>query len=247
MKLAFVHFAKAGGTYVGNCLDRHLLEPQGYVNHRNPGRDYTEAQLLTIIKNANDKTFLHNHHFNWSPKAVEQANENGFLTFMFLRDPKDLLCSLYFWSKDLVEDGLIYHNLFPQDLIDLKPKDQVQSPFKERQGYFDCVFNRHSLDLSLDEFVRTYIDESNIGCKKFWHLPEPTDQIQYVAKLNEQNLKDFFNDYLNLEYTPIDRQLNVSSNKGYEHYKQTREISEDTDRLINNHPEYIKYKTYLNK
>jgi hypothetical protein len=99
----------------------------------------------------------------------------------------------------------------------------------------------------VDEFIRTYIDEGNIGCKKFWYLPEPTDQIQYVAKLNKQNLKNFFNDYLNLEYAPIERQLNASSNKGYEHYKQTGEISEDTDRLINNHPEYIKYKTYLNR
>lgn len=246
MKLAFVHFAKAGGTYVGNYLNRYVLEPHDYVNHRNPGRDYTEAQLLTIVKNANDKTFLHNHHFNWSSKAVEQANENGFLTFMFLRDPKELLCSLYFWSKDLVEDGLIT-NLFPQDLIDLKAKEDVAVPFKKHNDWFDCVFNRHSLDLSIDEFIRTYIDESNIGCKKFWHLPEPIDQIQYVAEFNDENFEHFLNKYFNLKYEPLKNRINTSSNKGYEYYRQNGDISESTHKLFIEHPEYIKYRTYLNK
>lgn len=101
-KFAFIHYGKSAGTYIVKYMQRHCLK--GYVNYNswNYGwnRDFTEDELFQIAEEAGDYSFVHNHHISWSRESILKFKEEGWLLFTFIRDPRELLCSLYFWAKD---------------------------------------------------------------------------------------------------------------------------------------------------
>jgi len=242
-KVAFVHFGKCGGSYMKAYMGKNFLKPLKYTifdswfmagKERSLGRDWTEEELINFFNSGDERVFVHNHHFSWSKKTIRYANDKGFLTFMFVRNPKDVLCSLYWWAKDRIAAGK------QNPLHDPDGKE-----FQQAEG-FDSAFSSKVLDISLDEFVRTFIDIKNKeGAGKLWNLPDFVDDIEYVAELNEKNISYFFNKYFGHFYQPMPR-LNTSQNKGYKYYLNNGDISEETNKLIDNHPEYIKYSKYMN-
>ena len=46
-----------------------------------------------------EEALAHNHHINWTKESVKKFNDHGWLTFMFIRNPKDIMCSLFFWAR----------------------------------------------------------------------------------------------------------------------------------------------------
>tara|TARA_R110000751_G_scaffold182218_1_gene289090 strand:+ start:181 stop:1803 length:1623 start_codon:yes stop_codon:yes gene_type:complete len=107
-KVAFVHFAKTGGVYVNKYLKTTCLKPYlkyfSWHLNLNPykvsGRDWTIDEMHKISVEAGDYSFLTQHHINWDIDTVKKFKENGWFTFMFLRKPEELLCSLFNWSSE---------------------------------------------------------------------------------------------------------------------------------------------------
>ena len=107
-KVAFVHFAKTGGVYVNKYLKTTCLKPYlkyfSWHLNLNPckvsGRDWTIDEMHKISVEADDYSFLTQHHINWDIDTVKKFKENGWFTFMFLRKPEELLCSLFNWSNE---------------------------------------------------------------------------------------------------------------------------------------------------
>ena len=111
---AFIHFGKCAGQYTENYICRFILRPEyklfnSWWSERGKQeskhikkRDYTDKELRDIVKNINkdDLVHVHNQHINWKTDTVKYFKENNFFTYTFLRDPKDLLCSLMFWSNE---------------------------------------------------------------------------------------------------------------------------------------------------
>ncbi len=107
-KLAFIHFGKCAGSYVNYYLRAHVVPniehynswwDFGANNERNLERDWTKEELLDIAITNTDTGLAHNHQIGWCVETVKAFRNNGWLTFMFIRNPKDVLCSLYFWSQ----------------------------------------------------------------------------------------------------------------------------------------------------
>lgn len=239
-KIAFVHFGKCAGSYMRFYMKDNFLKPLNYNNIdswlpslRHMNRDWNDEELNGFINSAEEKMFIHNHHFGWNEKMIKIANEHGFLTFCFIRNPKDILCSLYCWGRERIAGG---------EQIPINDPDGKK--FKEGEG-FDSVFSTSAMDLSLDEFINVFTNSENSGgCGSVWHLPDWIDEVEYVAEFNDKNFAHFLNKYFQHYYVPRQK-INISSNKGYKYYYDKGLISEETHEMLNNHPEVLRYKNYL--
>ena len=240
-KLAFIHFGKCAGVYIQHYI-RHNVFPRmkhfnswwdfNYKNKRALTRDWTEQELLGIAQQDVTEALAHNHHINWTQEAVKKFNENGWLTFTFLRNPKDIMCSLYFWAQNQWDrfdkestDGQILGMPLKEELINMSGQE---NPYK----------------VSLDTFIRHILEGK--GAQKLWALPDYIEDIQHVALFNNKNFSKFLLENFQHNYFPNPKQ-NTSKSEGYGVYLKRGDISPETDKMISNHPQYLKYSKYLNE
>jgi len=241
-KIAFIHFGKAGGVYINRYFRERILKNKNSINknlwlesHKNKniaGRDWNKQELIEFSKleNPDGIIFVHNHHNNWDSEILKEYKSNGWFTFCFLRDPKDIICSLYFFSKKLIENGG-HTAIGPLGVL---------AGYK-KHGAFQVIDVEA---VTLDQFVLKMIEDKNQHI--FWKLPDYIDDLSYAKQINEKNLKQFFRDFFSHCYFAM-RKANVSSNMGYNFYRAIGEISDATHEKLVSHPEYIKYKDYLDK
>lgn len=223
-KAVFVHYGKAGGVYVNNYLRAYLMKGAREINSwnckgENLKRDWSEEELLSFIDQESfQSTWVHNHHINWTKKAIQKYNEKDWFTFTFIRKPEEILCSLW----NYIRAGEKGHDAFGV-LYDISLK-------------------------SLDEFIGTLLclDDSYVNMKNLWVLPDYIDELDYVAEMNDKNFGHFCEKYFGHDYIP-QRRRNESANKGYQFYRDSGEISDKTHEKLMIHPEYIRYKKYLDE
>ena len=116
-KTAFVHFGKCAGVYVNKYLRNNVLSDALEINPWNKSpfwrsiygkdllRDWTDTELLQIargdfhLQKENQPQWCHNHHINWKIDTIKEFKENNWFTFTFLRNPKEIICSLYYYSR----------------------------------------------------------------------------------------------------------------------------------------------------
>jgi hypothetical protein len=146
---------------------------------------------------------------------------------MFIREPKDLICSLYFFAKDMIE-GVGKTPIGPNSVL---------------AGYqhYDAFTPLDPNKLTLDEFILEMLSPEQ---QIFWKLPDYVNKINYVKEFNSENFEEFLYKFFRHRYKP-DEPVNKSSNKGYKFYKENGLISEETEEKFNSHPEYAKYLEYL--
>jgi hypothetical protein len=237
-RVAFVHFGKCGGVYINRYLISQVFLPKEYIlnnswwKHNQSGeplgRDWSEEELLKLKNHKPFKrSYVHNHHNNWSKKVVSAYGNAGWFTFSFIREPKDLICSLYFFAKDMLENS----GNTPIGPNGILAGCQHYEKFKALDPG----------EMTLDEFMIEMLSEEQ---QIFWKLPDYIELITYVRQLNHENFGDFLSKYFHHEYIPKER-VNKSSNKGYKFYKENGLISQETEKKFNSHPEYAKYLKYL--
>lgn len=96
-RLAFVHLMRTGGTFINRQM-QDCFAPESYHNSWSQGleRDWTAAELEQLSQ-ASGESYVHNHVRNWTERLVHRFQESGFYVFCMIRDPRDQLCSLYYW------------------------------------------------------------------------------------------------------------------------------------------------------
>lgn len=235
-KLAFVHFGKTGGVYLNHYLRTFVfdeLEDKNQWRQKHNGeikeaRDWSKKELLSFLEDAHDNILVHNHHNNWNASILEEYKKRRWFSFMFLRHPCDLLCSLYFFSRQNIKNtGVSAIN--PNGVL---AGYQDETAFKELD-----VFK-----LSLDEFIVQMVD--NPAQHLFWALPDYIEELDWAAEMNDDNLSEFFLRNFNHQYIPR-KKINSSDNLGYLHYLNGGQISKKTYTLLMDHPEGKRYEKYL--
>ena len=238
-KLAFIHYGKAAGVYIQNYIREYVFPRMkhfnswwdfNYKNKRALTRDWTEEELLQIADADVEEAIAHNHHINWTKESVKKFNDKGWLTFMFIRDPKDIMCSLYFWAKDQ------WDRWSSESQSDL----DLREPLKQELRYISGQDNPHNV--YLDDFIRGMLNGE--GAKNLWILPDYVDDIQHVAKFNNKNFGSFLLENFQHVYVPT-KKRNTSKSEGYKAYLDRGEISEETNSMVESHPEYKRYLKYL--
>ncbi|MFT5112961.1 MAG: hypothetical protein ACI8P9_002289 [Parasphingorhabdus sp.] len=224
------------------------LEYQNYktLNTSNPhipiNRDWTEVELFDIAIDCSeyqiptarqlqvhndlwghgylDQQCVHNHHINWTLNSVREFNRNEWLTFVFLKDPVELLLSLYFWATDRVNSGV------NPDLV-LQPT--------------------YLLELSLKEFLIEVVDcEENIT--RLFRLPDYVSEVGFIAEFSADNFARFLKTYFDHDYSSEKVKSSWrfrSSNKGVEYYLSTGELNKQTIEHLSRVKEIIVFRRFL--
>ena len=246
-KLAFIHFAKAAGRYIGHYLCTQIFgnsasdlaeqEYKVFNSWERPyllDRDWTETELLQLANNRFpeqsatpaqikahhrlwkhnylDKQYVHNHHYSWCERTVREFRRNGWFTFMFIRDPAELLCSLWTWARKARAAGT-------------DPRYIIQPT--------------RLIEMELDAFIKEIISCPEL--RQFYALPDYVDEIDHVAEFTEDNFRLFVktvepgHQYGSEQIVFSHR--HASGNPGYGGYRRRGLISDETHELLRDTPE----------
>lgn len=182
------------------AANRHPMQrptlDQVRAHHKRWGHDYLAKQ------------YVHNHHHNWCVRTLDAFKRNGWFTFMFLRDPAEVLCSLWSWANQSVRDGA-------DPAVVLRPEWLIWR--------------------SLDEFIQVFISDPRLS--RFYALPDYVDEIDFVTQFTEENFHRFLDLYFDHEYRPSgaeDDDSFRSANPGYAAYRSRGDISDTTHDLLEN-------------
>jgi hypothetical protein len=231
-KLAFVHFGKCAGVYVNRYL--HEIAFPKYTQYHswhkglNPrgisGRDWAEEELLGMVNEIPECSILHNHHVSWTAKAIDAYNAAGFFTFGFVRDPREIMCSIYYYAIRVYEAWLRGDN--KKFFLGAHLTRVMDDPDPRK--------------LSLDEFIRFILEHSRRGVT--W--PDYADNIQFLAEFSNDNFAYFMKKYFNHSHKQQPPK-NVSMNKGYKYYCDNGDISEATMSMIDNDKDLCEYRKVI--
>lgn len=123
-KIAFIHYGKTAGVYVNKYFKKNIVRKYNHYmswdQSTNPfgisGRDWSEEELSSIAQTKEETCYITNHHINWNMDTVKKFKENGWFTFMFIRRPEELLCSLFHWAHE--KDVQLRHGIPNPDTLE---------------------------------------------------------------------------------------------------------------------------------
>jgi hypothetical protein len=248
-KYAFVHMAKCGGSYVEAYLTNVVLAP--FIDHNQilqPHVEFNTEQISEIVDEANRRDLTENqwirfHQNSVDLKTIEKLNDSGWETFTFLRDPRDLICSLYFFSsrktaKTTITNGEVSYTNF----LAMSPSSGIAGHGNSGEWDINDIDVRK---LSLNDFIINIVENEKLHV--YWKIPEYIEAVKYIDEMSHDNLGKFINKAIDPDhiYSPIPIGKNSSANKGYKFYCNNGDISKEAQRLIEDHPEYIKYSEYM--
>ncbi len=254
----FVHFGKAAGSYVNVYIFRKIFLDEDFLTKYIPAyynnwwsrsdlkdesykkylftaneerRDFFKEELKDISALKDERVkFCQCHHNNVDSEIINFFKKNDWYTFTFLRNPKDLICSLYFFSKKTFKKSG-YSALGP--LGSLSGNQLLKLDFVEPD-------QDHP---SLDTFINRLLD--NKVYHIFWALPEYLKELDFVKEFNDKNFSSLTDKLYGHWHDKIPKK-NTTCNLGYEFYLKNGYISEETNRKLVNHEEYLKYSEYIN-
>lgn len=127
-KLFFVHFHKTGGVFFRHSIDPLLRGYRLFDSWTSPhslGRDWEPEELRAhlALSDADGPLFLHQHAHNVTADDIVMAKENGWTIVMFYRDPRDIICSLYFFLQRRVMEAGVAH-ILDEPVTELPPFEQ---------------------------------------------------------------------------------------------------------------------------
>lgn len=133
-KLFFVHYHKTGGVFFRQSLTPLIRGYRLFDSWNAPhslGRDWTQAELRAhlALSDAEGPLFLHQHAHNVTADDIVVAKENGWTLVMFYRDPRDIICSLYYFLKRRLQESGSTMNF-----------DRVFTELPSFDDFFDEVF-----------------------------------------------------------------------------------------------------------
>ena len=159
------------------------------------------------------------------------------------------------WTK---EELLSFLNIKNQSMFvhnHLSNWDAESIKKYKKNGWFTFSFIRHPGDRLCSAYFRFNIKERfNESLTGFINhalskgFPKGTEKsippywkdIDFIKEANSKNINYFLKKYFNHNYKSR-KPLNTSSNKGYEYYCKTNQISKTTQKLIKNSEEYLIY------
>jgi hypothetical protein len=205
------------------------------------GRDWSEEELLRLAANRYSaqypspeevrshyqcwthdylaRQYVHNHHHFWSLLSVREFRKRGWFTFMFIRDPAELLCSLWTWTQ----------------------KNTTESPKLQ-----PVIKPEHLTVMSLDHFIQEILRRPNLSA--FYALPDYVDEIEYVSEFTDENFYRFLQKYFDHSYQPETLEIEqrcASGNPGYAAYRNQGLISEETRKLLDGNQEVCRVRELI--
>lgn len=224
VKIAFIHFGKCAGVKTNElfkqaCVLKGIPVYDWAFGERTPwshesccnaiacpdgiGRDWSSVELN--LMSGLGSGYVHNHHISWSANDIVLYNERGWETFTFLRNPRDLLCSLYFWSRKINPSPLKGNPTDSTGTLD----EFLRSIVREESKSMWRLFMPEPYMMARVKHVARFSEDAMWGLVK-------------KLGLYEESLFDTWHNH----------KANASGNKGWDHYIESELISEETADLV---------------
>ena len=256
-KYAFVHMAKCGGTYVKTYLHSVILNPcKGHIpegKHKDsrfgsPHLEFRAEQISKLVDEVDKVDLTENqwirfHQNSANSEVIKKLNDFGWETFTFLRDPRDIICSLYFFASRKHKS---VHKSKADKVVTNHLAMAPWSGIAGHQGIDEWDFDKVDVHkVSLNDFVKELINNEKLHI--FWQLPEYIDSVKHVDKMSHENLGKFINKVIDPEhiYMPMPIGKNDSDNKGFKHHVNSGEISKEVADLVESCEKIKRYNEWL--
>jgi hypothetical protein len=161
MKLLFLHIVKTGGTTANNAFSR-VLRRRRYFMHVMDGEkanDFSEAQLEQIATAPGFDQYCHCHIGAMSEDLHDLFRANGWFSVCFIRNPADLLCSLFHYTKKLRPDDARTIDEFIDERISAPESEDAFWQLPPWHEKISCV--RVFTAARLRSFLNVYLNEEN--------------------------------------------------------------------------------------
>lgn len=223
-KLLFIHTPKTAGQYVTSYMRQTLkyqfILPNQPLNktRKTIWYDFDAEELRTIAETAS-MTYIDTHFFTPFPGGNNQPNKidwatsdqeitdllqlfknNGWFTFSFVRDPKEQLCSLYFFGRDNYKSTNFTWLLAAESLDDFIKRYKGEAPIPKFWDQLDYVdeFSDTNFNEFLTLFGHRHIKlkhknaSSNRGFKFYYELGMISQEAVELIEASTTN--KIFND-----------------------------------------------------
>ena len=215
-KIAFVHFGKAAGVYVNTYIkERCARSYKKYMSH------HKGLNPLGVEGRDWEKEEL--------IKRAETKDEYAYVTNHHINWDIETI-------KKFKENGWFLFSFLR------RPEELLCSLFhwsKEK----NITLRPNSKDP--ETLQETFEYATNLeDFSKLWRVPDYIDELDYVAEFNDKNFGEFLLKKFGEIYKPGPLS-NTSRNKGFNHYKENGEISEEVIQNFLKQPEYERVLTYL--
>ena len=214
-KVLFCHYGKTGGTFIMNTIRRDLRQ-SGFEFFQHVGMPfYSEDNLKSIANLKLEKIFVHQQHLWISKHILDYYNERNFFTFMFLRHPVDLVCSLFFWGHRVL-------------------RETSKNPFGE---HFDLS------KMTLNDYFKFILDgnDSKLWIIPKWI--SSVNYVSEFSEENAIIFMDKYLGYQPNQNALA--RVNASGNRGYKFYLKQKTLSLNLVEDLFQHEETKKYSKYL--
>lgn len=215
--IAFLHFPKCGGTFVAKYLRKQILQgkytcndPQSNV----PWHDYSFEELIDINSKERQFVWTHlvspctymietfGHDSTVAKKTFDFFKENGWFTFGFVRDPRDALCSMYFYGQDNINNPDF--KWAKQETLEEFIINWHYKPFKIPDYWQEFDFISEFSEFAFSHFLRKYFghklsakmsqstfknSSSNKGYDYYCSAGQISDRTQAILDESENMMK----------------------------------------------------------
>lgn len=224
-RLLYAHIPKTGGVTVTQTLRRNVFDVfhDGHKNERGHWVELPDAaKVLSRPETPGVFELAHKHHFKWSREELELAIEHGWRTASFLRNPLDLLCSMFHYFRRELADG----------------KTHPYPPWSENKEH-----GRADMSMSIATFFWCALRET--GLRETWELPEWFDDlVQQKMPFSPTALRIWIRRTWLIDVGEPSR-LNASANQGFQYYMDNGFFGEKVNGFIRNHAKLHEYAQYV--
>lgn len=234
MKALFIHKPKTAGTYLVSAIK--VRGKFTFFDSWSSGRDWNKEeskQIANLKLDNNHHLMFRSHQVNINDETFSEFKNNQWFSYTFLRDPLDVLCSLYFFYG-----GGFFYGEGKADGFDLR-----------KMSIWDSEIVNLCQEITLDDFINLCLggdfefdgEWNSVHLTNFraiWELPSYFEEIDFVGLPTEFYFNKLF-EKLSLTYQPTERK-NESSNNGFKYYYDKGSIKEKTYTLLTQDKEIIR-------
>lgn len=181
----YIHLEKCGGTSIEIALEPYLAWDDIILGSTDFGTSIQVAHMRRAQKNPNQEAPLFKHSNAHEIKKYLGSEYDSMYKFVTVREPVDLMYSLYFYAKKIVDNFLINENI--QDLTEWAVTS-LPNLWKKEVYLLNYVISEISGG-GIDLFVKKMIKSNHSSVTPQLYRVDESVELFDIKNINERWLE----------------------------------------------------------